>query len=257
MKAFPIGVQPYTVREEMSRDYEGTLRRLASIGYKGIELGLPPEGVTVQEQKEWLKSLDMHVVGSHAGFDTLTFDENAIMDYLDEVGGGKHISISLRFADKEDVLRKAGICNGIGSRMRERGFKFLYHNHDWEFVLLDGKYAMDWFLEATDPDCVGMELDTYWAAKADVSPSEYLRTRLIGRCPLLHIKDMEAGEQRFFAEIGEGVLDFRDIAAAAEEAGVEWMIVEQDACRRDPLESLTLSYNNLKAMGLLAESHSI
>jgi sugar phosphate isomerase/epimerase len=251
MKTFPIGVQPYTVREAMSRDYEGTLRRLASIGYKGIELGLPPEGVTVQEQKELLKSLGLHVVGSHAGFDTLAFDENAIMDYLDEVAGGKHISISLRFADKEDVLRKAGICNEIGARMSKRGYKFLYHNHDWEFVRFDGKYAMDWFLEATDPDFVGMELDTYWAAKADVSPSDYLRTRLQGRCPLLHIKDMEAGEERYFAEIGEGVLDFRDIAAAAEEAGVEWMIVEQDAGRRDPFESLSMSYNNLADMGLL------
>jgi sugar phosphate isomerase/epimerase len=251
MKAFPIGVQPYTVREAMSRDYEGTLRRLASIGYKGIELGLPPEGVTIEEQKELLRSLHLQVVGSHAGFDTLAFDENAIMDYLDEVEGGKHIAISLRFADKEDVLRKAGICNEIGARMKQRGYKFLYHNHDWEFVLLEGKYAMDWFLEATDPDNVAMELDTYWAAKADVSPAGYLRTRLRGRCPLLHIKDMEAGEERFFAEIGEGVLDFRDIAAAAEEAGVEWMIVEQDESRRDPLESLSLSYNNLAAMGLL------
>ncbi|MCR2805614.1 sugar phosphate isomerase/epimerase family protein [Paenibacillus soyae] len=251
MKTFPIGVQPYTVRDALRSDYEGTLRRLAEIGYKGIELGRPPEGVTVAEQKALLKSLGLHVVSSHAGFDTLSFDAESIMDYLDEAEGGRHIAISLRFADKDDVLRKAAECNRIGARMQERGFQFLYHNHDWEFVSYDGKYAMDWFLEATDPACVGMELDTYWAAKADVSPADYLRTRLIGRCPLLHIKDMEAGEQRFFAEVGEGVLDFVSIAAAAEEAGVEWLIVEQDESRRDPFESLAISYRNLAAMGLL------
>jgi len=78
-----------------------------------------------------------------------------------------------------------------------------------------------------------------------------LRTRLLNRCPLLHIKDMEAGEEKFFAEIGEGVLNFTEIATAADEVGVQWMVVEQDQSRRTPFESLAISYTNLVKLGFM------
>lgn len=252
MKKFPIGLQPYTVREELKRDYVGTLERIAQIGFKGIELGRPPEGITVAEQKALLDRLGLQVVGTHAGFDTLEWDPDAIIDYLEEVNGGKHIAISLRFESKEAVLEKARKCNAIGEQCRKRGVDFLYHNHNWEFVKFGGEYAMDIFLKETDPEFVKMEMDTYWVAKGGEDPANYMRTRLQNRCPLLHIKDMEPGEEKYFAEIGEGVLDFMDIAAAAEEVGVKWMVVEQDETRRTPFKSLEISYRNLTKLGFMA-----
>lgn len=250
MKLFPVAVQPYTIREALSRDYAGALERVAEIGYKGIELGRPPAGMTVSGQKALLDRLGLKVIGTHAGFDTLDFDPYAIADYLEEVDGGKYVSISLRFDSKQAVLDKAKKMNEIGATFRKRGITFLYHNHDWEFAKLDGEYILDVLLRETDPELVQTEPDTYWIRKGGEDPAAYLR-KLKNRAPLLHIKDMEAGDERFFAEIGEGVLDFPGIAEAAEEIGVQWMVVEQDRCRRDPFESLKISYVNLMRMGFM------
>ncbi|CAM2863051.1 sugar phosphate isomerase/epimerase [Paenibacillus sediminis] len=250
MNKFPVAVQPYTVREALVKDYIGTLERIAQIGYQGIELGCPPEGMAISEQKAILDRLGLRVIGTHAGFDTLDFDPDLISDYLDEVNGGRYVAVSLRFNSKEDVLIKAEKMNVIGAKFRKRGVQFLYHNHNWEFVRYDGEYALDILLRETDPAFVQMELDTYWVKRGGEEPTEYL-SKLKNRCPLLHIKDVEDGEDQFFAEIGEGILDFKAIARAAEEVGTKWLIVEQDQSRRDPFESLAISYRNLKEMGLI------
>lgn len=248
MNRFPIAVQPYTVREALSRDYAGTLEKLSAIGFEGIELGPPPEGMTVSEQKALLARLNLQVVGAHASFDNLDVDFGKLIDYLHEVGG-RYVAVSMKFESKEDVLRKAERFNRIGKLCRDAGTTFLYHNHDWEFERYDGEYVLDLILRETDPELVKLELDTYWVAKGGEDPAAFLR-KLKGRCPLLHIKDMEAGDERFFAEIGEGVLDFHAIADAAAEVGTEWLIVEQDASRRDPLDSLAISYRNLSKLDL-------
>lgn len=248
VRPFPIGVQPYTVREQMAKDYDGTLEKLAAIGYRGIEIGLPPAGKTVAEQKALLNRLDLQVIGTHGPFDSLEADWEALFRYLDETGG-RFIALSLKFASKDDVLQKADRLNQIGRSCREAGVQLLYHNHDWEFEKFDGEYALDLLLRETDPEWVKMELDTYWVARGGEDPAEYI-AKLKNRCPLLHIKDMEPGEEKFFAEIGEGTLDFKKIAQAADDAGTEWLIVEQDLSRRDPIESLTISYRNLQRMGL-------
>lgn len=249
MPRFPIAVQPYTVREAMGRDYVGTLEKLAAIGYEGIELGLPPEGMTIAEQKALLDRLNLRVVATHASFDSLDDDFGRLAEYLQEVGG-KYVTVSMRFESKEDLLRKAARFNRIGETCRAGGATFLYHNHDWEFERFDGEYALDLILRETDPELVKLELDTYWVRKGGEDPAAYL-SKLRGRCPLLHVKDMEAGEERFFAEIGEGVLDFPAIAEAAAAAGTEWFVVEQDLCRRDPFDSLAISYRNLVSMNLV------
>ncbi|MDO7906701.1 sugar phosphate isomerase/epimerase [Paenibacillus sp. JX-17] len=250
MRKFPVAVQPYTVREQLAQDYTGTLEKIAEIGYRGIELGRPPEGMTIKEQKALLDRLGLQVVGTHTGFDSFDFDPNVIADYLDKVDGGRFAAISLRFDSKEDVIAKAAKLNEIGGQFRSRNVQFLYHNHDWEFQQFEGEAVLDILLRETDPELVKLELDTYWAYKGGVDPVTYLG-KLQNRCPLLHIKDAEEGEEAFFAEIGEGILDFRAISQAAEQVGTQWLVVEQDQSRRDPLESLAISYRNLKAMDLV------
>jgi sugar phosphate isomerase/epimerase len=250
MKQFPVAVQPYTIREALSQDYEGALEKVAAIGYKGIEIGRPPQGITVARQKTLLDRLGLKVVGTHAAFDTFDFDANAIADYLEEVEGGRFVAISLRFSSREDILEKAKKMNAAGEAFRKRGITFLYHNHEWEFEKFGGEYALDILLRETNPELVQTELDTYWIKKGGEDPAAYLR-QLKGRAPMLHIKDVEKGEEQFFAEIGEGVLDFKEIADVAEEIGVQWLVVEQDQSRRDPFESLRISYENLTKLGIM------
>lgn len=255
MNRFPIAVQPYTIREAMSQDYFKSLEKVAAIGYQGIELGLPPEGVTIAEQKRALNALGLQVIGSHASFNSFDFDVDRLADYVHEVGA-KYVTISLMFDSKEDALRKAERLNETGERFNAAGVTFLYHNHDWEFRKFDGEYVLDLLMRETDPRFVQLELDTYWVRKGGEDPVAYL-AKWKGRCPLLHIKDMEPGEEQFFAEIGEGILDFPAIADTAAAVGTEWLVVEQDSCRRDPFESLTISYNNLAGMDLIRKATNV
>ncbi len=246
---FPIALQPYTIRDELQQDYLGSLTKVADIGYQGVELGPPPAGISIAQFKQHLDQIGLQVIGSHAKIEQLTNDLDAQIDYLHQVGG-RYIGLSYRFDSRQQVLEAAERFNQIGATCRTRGIQFLYHNHNWEFIKFDGEYALDLLLGATDPDLVKLELDTYWVKRGGEEPVEYLR-RLHGRCPLLHIKDMEPGEEQFFAEIGEGVLDFDAIFREAEAAGTEWLVVEQDACRRPPFESIAISYHNLQKMGVV------
>jgi sugar phosphate isomerase/epimerase len=249
MKTFPIALQPYTVRDELASDYFGTLSRIAEIGYQGVELGPPPAGTSIDTLKQHLERIGLQVIGAHAGLAQLTDGFEELAAYLHEVGG-KYVAISYRFGSRQEVLEAAQQFEQIGRRCHEAGLQFLYHNHNWEFTRFDGQYALDILLEAASPHLLQMELDTYWVQRGGADPVAYLR-KLHGRCPLLHIKDMEPGEEQFFAEIGEGTLDWGAILREAEAAGTEWLVVEQDRCRRPVFESIAISYRNLKAIGAI------
>ncbi len=246
---FPLALQAYTIRNELAKDYLGSLSKVAEVGYKGIEIGPPPADIPIATFKQHLDTMGLEVVGSHAGLEQLTNDLQTQIDFLHEVGG-RYIALSYRFESRQQVLEVAERFNQIGANCRAQGVQFLYHNHNWEFTRFDGEYAYDILLSATDPDLVKIELDTYWVKRAGEEPAEYLG-RLHGRCPLLHIKDMEPGDEQFFAEIGEGVLDFDAIFREAAAAGTEWLVVEQDASRRSPFESIAISYRNLENMGVI------
>ena len=243
---FRVALQAYTVREELAVDYLGTLTAIAEIGYEGVELGPPPAEISLVECKDHMTQIGLQVVGSHAGLQQLTDDLGAQVDYLHTMGG-RYLGLSHRFASRQDVLEAAKRFNEIGDACRDAGIQLLYHNHNWEFTKFDGQAAYDLLLDATDPALVKMELDTYWVQRAGEDPVDYLN-RLRGRCPLLHIKDMEAGEEQFFAEVGEGVLDWDAIFQAADAAGTQWLVVEQDQCRRPVFESIAISYRNLQEM---------
>jgi sugar phosphate isomerase/epimerase len=246
---FPIALQPYTIRDELAKDYLGALTRVAEIGYQGVELGPPPDGITIAAFKQHIDQLGLQVIGAHARFEQLTSGLDAQIDYLHAVGGA-YLGLSYRFDSRAAVLEAAQAFNQIGENCRTRGVQFVYHNHNWEFTRFDGEYAYDILLQATDSELVKLEPDTYWIQRGGADPVAYLR-RLHNRCPLVHIKDMEPGEEQFFAEVGEGILDWDAIFQAAAAAGTHWLVVEQDRCRRPVFESIALSYRNLQHMGVI------
>ena len=129
----------------------------------------------------------------------------------------------------------------------EAGKVLTYHNHAVELELLDGVPILEMIYGGTSPDLVQGEIDTYWVHAGGSSPQAWC-ARLRDRLPLLHIKDYALGEdgEPRFAEIGNGILDFRTIIATAEASGCQWFIVEQDKCPGDPFDSLEMSFRYIR-----------
>jgi sugar phosphate isomerase/epimerase len=144
----------------------------------------------------------------------------------------------------DDYKRHAENFNSFGEICENAGLQFAYHNHDFEFLNFDGVMPYDYLLENTDPELVKMELDLYWITKGGQDPVEYFK-KYPGRFELWHVKDMEDNEEKFFAEVGYGTIDFKRIFAERETAGMEMFFVEQDQSRRNPFESIEMSFNFL------------
>lgn len=251
MAKIPVALQMYTVREDAGRDFVGTLRKVVALGYAGVEFA-GTGGMTAPDLKRLLDDLGLQVAGSHVGLDTLEGALDAALEYNLTLGNRFVVCPWLpedRRRDADDYRRLADVLNDIGRACRELGLQFCYHNHAFELQSFNGQTGLDILFEATDPDLVKAELDTYWVEYGGASAVEYLR-RYAGRTPLVHLKDMADDPQRSFAEVGTGTMDFDAIFAASEAAGVEWYIVEQDTCQRPPLESVEISLKNLRARGI-------
>jgi len=125
--------------------------------------------------------------------------------------------------------------------------RFAYHNHDFEFAEIEGKIPYDLILAETDPRAVEIKLDLYWITKAGLRPLSYFE-KYSGRFPLLHAKDMDGTPQKFFTEVGRGVIDFGQIFSKAKAAGIEHCFIEQDETPGEPLESVKISLKHLRAL---------
>lgn len=250
MSKVPVAVQLYTLRNEAAKDFIGTLRQVAEIGYAGVEFA-GYGGLVARDLRRVLDDLGLQSAGSHVGFEALQKDLQKQVDICLELGSRFIACPSIPQAYHKDAagFRQAGaILDQIGQRCRAAGLGFCYHNHAFEFQKFDGQFGFDILYGASRPENVQAELDVYWVKKGGADPTEYLR-RYAGRAPLIHLKDMAADEKGSFAEVGEGILDFSSLFAAAEAGGVAWYIVEQDQCARPPLESVRISFENLRKWG--------
>lgn len=247
MNDLQVALQLYTVRDETQRDFGGTLRRVAQIGYDGVEFA-GYGGLTSQEMAALLAETGLRVAGTHLGFDAL---EGAQLE--SSIGYCQDIhcpfialpSLAKEWRTPEWIRALAPRLNEIGRRCRGQGITFGYHNHDFEFTRFDGIYLMDYLLQATDPSLVKIELDVYWAAYAGVDPVAYLEA-LGDRVALIHLKDM--APDRSMTEVGKGILDMRHICAFAQVRGL-WGVVENDHPQMPSLESARISLEYLRQIG--------
>ena len=250
MSKIPVALQMYSVREEAGKDFVGALKQVAEIGYAGIETAGCP--LSAKELDTTLKDLGLKPAGSHTSIDRLENELSAEIEFALEIGS-KYLVCSYmpddRRPDAAGWRSAAAALSRAGAECLKHGLQVCYHNHSFEFQKFDGQYGLDIFYEAADPVSVKAELDTYWIQHGGEDPVAYIH-KLAGRLPLLHLKDMADDEARSFTEVGNGILDFDAIAAAAAKVGVEWFIVEQDICPGLPMDSVRISFKNLKAMGL-------
>lgn len=252
-----LAAQLYTVRE-FTKTEEGladTLRKVAAIGYTAVQVSaigpIPPARV-----RDLVREHGLTICNTHIGYDRLWNDLPAVIEEH-RLWECRHVAIGslpqpYRAAGADGYRRFAREANEVGRQLHEAGLTFSYHNHAFEFQRFPGAAAtaLDIIYDETDPRYVQAEIDTYWVQYGGGDPAAWIR-RLRDRMPVIHLKDMTIQDnQPVMAEVGEGNLNWPAILDACREANVAWYAVEQDICRRDPFESLAISYRNLTALGL-------
>jgi sugar phosphate isomerase/epimerase len=254
----PWGVQLYTVRDQLKKDAAGTLKAIASIGYKEAELfGTDFDTIAPLAKQAGLTPVSTHIdnnlVLKDAAPDVLdkTFDgiakqgiKYALMAYIAPDLRGKEAAAYKKFGERMNVVAKSA---------KKAGLQFGYHNHAFEFgKLADGTRPIDTILETFDPELVKFEVDVFWVSVTGNDPVEFIN-KLGKRVMLVHLKDKakdtpvqfnENVPKPTFTEVGAGAVDIPAVLKAAQAIGIEHYFVEQDQSP-DPLASLKKSYDYL------------
>jgi len=247
MKA--IGLQLYTVRNQMEKDFDDTLAKVASTGFKEVEFA-GYYNRTPQQVKSVLSANGLTSPSAHVSLKALSDDWQKTIETAAAIGHRYLICAYLVPEERkslDDYKRHADTFNRAGEACKKAGIQFGYHNHDFEFPALDGSVPFDLLLQKTDPKLVKIELDLYWIIKAKQDPLKYFAAHP-GRFPLLHVKDMDSTPKQFFTEVGRGVIDFKPIFAQSGKAGVKHYFVEQDQCPGSPLDSIKVSFDYLSKL---------
>ncbi|MEH7299760.1 sugar phosphate isomerase/epimerase family protein [Neobacillus drentensis] len=237
----------YTLREESEVDFVGTLRKVAELGFNGVEFA-GYGGLPVREVKKVLDELGLQAAASHVPLEDLELNlEQVIKDQ--KLLGSKYVVCPYLLPERRTEQHYQALIlllEQAGEKCRQEGITLCYHNHDFELERLsDGRTALESIFEDTNAANVKAELDVYWLTKAGEKPVEWMN-RYRNRTPLIHLKDMTTDEEQYFAELGTGGVDIESVSNLGVDAGVKWWIVEQDFSRRTPFESIEISLNYLK-----------
>jgi len=258
-----IGLQLYTVRDPMQKDPADTLSKVSKIGYNSVEgatytgtqkfYGTDPSAFS-----RLLKENGLVMPSSHYRLGeeqpkgeiekgTILHEWDKAVDDAAEVGLKYMVCAYLSVDERKGLDHYKYVADQLniaGERCKKSGIQLCYHNHDFEFVKEDDKYPYDVLLGA-DKDLVKMEMDIYWVTKAGQDPVE-LFNQNPGRFPLMHLKDMDNTPQKAFTEVGNGVINFKEILKHKKKAGLQYFFVEEDKCPGSPFDSITQSISYIK-----------
>ena len=270
MMALPIAVQLYSVRSAAKADMLGTMKKIKEMGYEGVEFaGL--HGHSAAEVKRMCEETGLVPVSAHVPFADMVADPYGVLSQYKEIGVQY---VAVPYLGEEDrpgtdrffeVIKEV---EGLGAVARELGIQLLYHNHDFEFVRIEGEYGLDRLYREVSADLLQTELDTCWVNVAGEDPAAYIR-KYAGRAPVVHLKDFfgEKSDDMYeligiaatapkrpsnfeFRPVGAGLQNFPAILEAAKDAGAKWVVVEQDkpSMGLDEFESVEKSINYLKSL---------
>ena len=243
-----IGIQLYTLRSLMEKDVEGTLARVARIGYKEVEFA-GYFGRTAAQIRDMLRANGLTSPSTHIPFPASDDAWKRTLDEANAIGHGWVVIAGLDAAmrkNPEDWARVAERFNALGAKAKENGLRFAYHNHDFEFARVGDGTGLDSLLSKTDPKFVDFEMDIYWVVKGGGDPLDLI-TRHPHRFPLMHAKDATVAPARAMVDVGSGTIDFAKIFAREKESGMVHVFVEHDS-PTDPLQSATNSYRYLAGL---------
>ena len=272
MKKFPIALQVYSVRDVAEQDFRGTMEKVKAMGYDGVELaGL--YGKTPEELKALAESVGLEIISAHTGlWETRGMGAKAVAEQYRKAGCRYVAVASMADADRPNGAnfeKASAEIAELAEACKAEGMTLLYHNHDFEFfVLPDGRFSLEAIYACADDDLLQTEIDICWAKTAGNDPAALVR-KYAGRAPLVHLKDFSGipEQSRYdnfglkftrpadatafsLQPVGRGCQDIPAILAAAEEAGTEWLIVEQDepAAGDTPMESIAYSASYMNTL---------
>ncbi|WP_337102548.1 sugar phosphate isomerase/epimerase family protein [Paenibacillus sp. YIM B09110] len=250
MRRMGIGLQLFTVRKDLAQDFTGTLRRVAELGYEGVEFagygGLPAE-----ELNDLLQQLNLKAIGAHVSLANMKADLNKEMEYLHAIGARYLVCPHIADEDRQSPEAWQSLFDYFaeaGHQVKKKALQFAYHNHAFEFEMkVNDQFVFDAMYASVAPEALQVELDAGWVQYAGHDALQYI-AKYAGRLPLLHLKDFKGVVNGHIntVELGEGDIDLPAVIQAGSDAGVEWIIVEQDRCENPPLESIAASYDWLK-----------
>jgi sugar phosphate isomerase/epimerase len=246
-KLSKIGLQLYTLRKEMEKDFEGSLQKVAAIGYNEVEFA-GYYNRTPNQVKEILDRYELEAPSAHISLADLRTKLDASIETAKVIGHKLLVCPYLTEQDRktiDDYKRHAETFNKAAAACQKAGIEFGYHNHDFEFIPIDGQVPLDVLLAETDKDLVKIELDLYWIKKGNRDALEYM-SKYPGRFIAFHVKDMDNTPKQSFTEVGRGSINFKDIFAKTKSAGIKYFIVEQDQCPGSPFDSIKISHDYLR-----------
>jgi len=253
MKISHVAAQLYTLRDYIKTpaDIASTLKKVRAIGYEAVQVsGMGP--IDEAELNRILAGEGLICCATHEDGNKILNQTELVIERLQKLNC--HYTAypwpaGVDFSTLQNVLDLAAKLDAAGKKMRKAGQVLTYHNHAMELSVIDGKTALDWIYEKSNKKNLQGEIDTFWIQNGGADPVAWCK-KLKKRLPLIHLKDYTVIDNKpSFAAVGHGNLNMPAIVQAAEKAGCEWFIVEQDDCYgRDPFENLALSFNYLKGL---------
>ena len=255
-----VGLQLYTVRDLMKGDFDGTIAKVAQIGYKEVEFA-GYFGRTGQQVRAVCDRNGLAAIATHVQYDELDDKFPAVVETSKAIGLEYIVCpwIPEDLRKSPDIWKQtAAKFNHCGELSKKAGMQFAYHNHWFEFLPVDGKLPYDQLLKECDPNLVKMEMDLCWITAAGGDPVKYFNL-YPGRFPLVHVKDLKTlpkitagGAQNYgdtvdLTEVGSGLIDWKKIFAQSEKAGIKHYIVEHDHPKQ-PFDSIAKSYDYLNKL---------
>ena len=251
MKINQIAAQLYTVREYLKtpKDIAQSLGKIKDIGYQSIQVsGMGP--IDENELIKMLQDMGLNCCATHEPSNDILDKPEKIIERLKKLNcqyTSYPYPSNIKFESIQNVKEFAKRLNDSGKKLYDAGLALTYHNHQIEFQRINNKPILEILFEETNPRYLQAEIDTYWVQYGGGNPVDWCQ-RLKNRLPLLHMKDFKITKENtpYFAEIGNGNLDWKNILSASEKSGCQWYIVEQDICPGDPFDSLKKSFDNIK-----------
>lgn len=248
MSQIPVGLQLYSVREDCAKDLPSVLEAVSDMGYDGVEFA-GYHGFDAPMLRRMLDDNGLSCCGTHIGLDSLAADRIAETAEFHKTIGCQFLIVPwIDQKDRQsaaDWLRLADRFNEASDRATAAGFRVGYHNHNFEFIPIDGHVPWDVFFSNTKPEVI-MQFDTANALSAGANATDYLR-RYPGRAVTVHLKEHSATNDK--ALLGEGDVPWAEVLELCQTVGgTQWYVVEQESYALPPMECVQICLKNLRGM---------